>query len=180
MRMVVGVTEAEDEFEAFVHARLPGLTRFAYLICGDANGAQDLVQTALTRTMVRWSRIDHARAEGYVRTAIVNEQRMAWRRRWRGERPTAVLPERPGRDAFERVDALDALQRALARLPVGQRAAVVLRYLDDMNEAQTAEVLQCSVGTIKSQTARGLAKLRALLADDDVVEGDPVTWTPAC
>jgi RNA polymerase sigma-70 factor (ECF subfamily) len=175
------VSEAEDEFEAFVHARLAALTRFAYLICGDASGAQDLVQTALTRTMVRWSRIDHARAEAYVRTAIVNEQRMAWRRRWRGERPTAVLPERAGRDAFERVDALDALQRALVRLPVRQRAAVVLRYLDDMNEAQTAEVLQCSVGTIKSQTARGLAKLRTLLADDDdVVEGDPVTWTPAC
>jgi RNA polymerase sigma-70 factor (ECF subfamily) len=178
--MVIGVREAEDGFEAFVHARLTALTRFAYLICGDANGAQDLVQTALTRTMLRWSRIDRSRAEAYVRAAIVNEQRTAWRRRWRGERPTADLPEVAGRDAFERVDALDALQRALARLPVRQRAAVVLRYLDDMNEAQTAEVLQCSVGTIKSQTARGLTKLRALLADDDVVEGDPVTWTPAC
>jgi RNA polymerase sigma-70 factor (ECF subfamily) len=174
------VSQTEDDFATFVAARLVALTRFAYLICGDASGAQDLVQTALTRTMVRWSRIDHARAEAYVRTAIVNEQRMAWRRRWRGERPTADLPERPGRDAFAQVDALDALQRALARLPVRQRAAVVLRYLDDMNEAQTAEVLQCSVGTVKSQTARGLAKLRALLADDDVVEGDPVTWTPAC
>jgi RNA polymerase sigma-70 factor (ECF subfamily) len=178
--MVIGVSQTEDDFAAFVTARLVALTRFAYLICGDAVAAQDLVQTALTRTMVRWSKIDHARAEAYVRTAIVNEQRMAWRRRWRGERPTAELPDVPGRDAYARVDALDALQRALVRLPVRQRAAVVLRYLDDMNEAQAAEVLQCSVGTVKSQTARGLAKLRALLADDDVVEGDPVTWTPAC
>ena len=170
---MTGVTRDEDGFAQFVQARLLPLTRFAYLICGDRNAAQDLVQTALTRTMLRWSKIDQARAEAYVRTAIVNEQRMAWRRRWRGERPTAELPEVIGSDAFAHVDQADALQRALASLPVRQRAAVVLRYLDDMSEAQAAEVLQCSVGTVKSQTSRGLSKLRALLSDADVQEDEP-------
>lgn len=178
--MVRGVSGDEDGFAAFVQARLAPLTRFAYLICGDANAAQDLVQTALTRTMVRWSRIDHGRADAYVRAAIVNEQRMAWRRRWRGERPTAELPEHAGRDAFARVDQLDALQRALVRLPVRQRAAVVLRYLDDMSEVQVAEVLHCSVGTVKSQTSRGLAKLRSHLEDDDVPEDAPTMRIAAC
>ncbi|HEX3908879.1 MAG TPA: SigE family RNA polymerase sigma factor [Mycobacteriales bacterium] len=168
------MTRNEDGFAEFVQARLLPLTRFAYLICGDRNAAQDLVQTALTRTMLRWSKIDQGRAEAYVRTAIVNEQRMAWRRRWRGERPTLELPEVIGADAFARVDQLDALQRALAGLPVRQRAAVVLRYLDDMTEAQAAEVLQCSVGTVKSQTSRGLSRLRALLSDADAQEDEPI------
>jgi RNA polymerase sigma-70 factor (ECF subfamily) len=159
------VKVGDDEFVEFVHARLVALTRFAYLICGDQNSAQDLVQAALTKTLLHWKRVDHARAEAYVRAAIVNEQRMAWRRRWRGERPSADLPEVTLPDPYWQVDQLDALRRALTRLPVRQRASVVLRYLDDMSESEVAAVLNCSIGTVKSQTARGLSKLRVLLAE---------------
>jgi RNA polymerase sigma-70 factor (sigma-E family) len=154
---------ADEDFEGFVAARLPVLTRFAYLVCGDVTAAQDLVQTALTKTYVRWRLIDRSKAEAYVRTAIVNEQRQAWRRRWRGERPTAELPDVPGPDDLSRVDDLDLLRRALMVLPLRQRATVVLRYFDDMSEAATAEILGCSVGTVKSQTARALQALRVVI-----------------
>lgn len=168
--IVSSVGVPADDFGEFVTARLVALTGFAYLICGDRIAAQDLVQSALTKTLRHWKRVDHGRAEAYVRTAIVNEQRMAWRRRSRGELPTAVLPETAARDGYREVDELDALRQALLRLPVRQRAAIVLRHLEDRPVSEVAELLGCSEGTVKSQTSRGLIRLRALLAEDTIAD----------
>jgi RNA polymerase sigma-70 factor (sigma-E family) len=154
--------DAESEFDEFVRSRTPALTRFAFLLCGHEATAQDIVQSALARTLLRWRRIDPGRVEAYVKAAIVNEQRSLWRRRWRREEvSTGALPERAGEDPTGRSDDRDALRRALLELPTGQRTAVVLRYFDDLTEAETAAVMNCSVGTVKSQTSKGLARLRA-------------------
>jgi len=156
--------DADDDFDEFVRSRTPALTRFAFLLCGDEATAQDIVQSALARTMLRWRRVDPGRIEAYVKAAIVNEQRSMWRRPWRRmEISTGVPPERAGEDSIGRFDERDALRCALLRLPIGQRTAVALRYFDDLTEAEAAVVMNCSVGTVKSQTSKGLARLRVEL-----------------
>jgi RNA polymerase sigma-70 factor (sigma-E family) len=162
--------DADSEFDEFVRSRTPALTRFAFLLCGNEATAQDFVQSALARTLLRWRRIDPGRIEAYVKAAIVNEQRSLWRRRWRRvEISTSAPPDRAGEDPTGLADDRDALRRALLELPVGQRTAVVLRYFDDLTEAETAVVMNCSVGTVKSQTSKGLARLRAQLAGDETL-----------
>jgi RNA polymerase sigma-70 factor (sigma-E family) len=157
--------DGDDEFDEFVRSRAPALTRFAFLLCGDEATAQDLVQSALARTMMRWRRVDPGRLEAYVKAAIVNEQRALWRRPWRrAEISTGVPPERAGEDSIDRLDERDALRRALLRLPIGQRTAIALRYFDDLTEAEAAVVMNCSVGMVKSQTFKGLARLRTELS----------------
>jgi len=162
--------EEQAAFSAFVRARSPALLRTAYLLTGDAMLAEDLLQTALVKTLLAWQRIrDRDQVDAYVRRVMVNTQVTWWRRRWRLELPAASLADRPVADASAEVDERDRLRRALAKLPVRQRTVVVLRYFDDLSEADTAALLGCSVGTVKSQSARALAKLRAAL----VLDGQP-------
>ena len=153
-------------FDEFVAARSRALLRTAYLLTHDHALAEDLLQTALTKAWFAWKRIDGA-PEPYVRKILVNTYASWWRRKWSGEHPTDQLPEHPVDEETEPTD----LWAAMERLPRRMRAVVVLRYFEDLTEAQTAEVLGCSIGTVKSQTSRALSKLRIdpALAH----EGDP-------
>ena len=150
-------------FDDFVATRSTRLLRTAYLLTHDRALAEDLVQTSLAKAWFAWGRID-GRPDAYVRRVMVNTYSSWWRRRWNGEEATAEVPERgvgaKGRTEDGRVDDRTDLWRALARLPKRQRAVVVLRFYEDLSEIETAEILQCSVGTVKSQASRALAKLR--------------------
>ncbi|HSR83512.1 MAG TPA: SigE family RNA polymerase sigma factor, partial [Streptosporangiaceae bacterium] len=136
------------------------LQRFGYALTGDWALAEDLSQTALAKAYLRWSRVRRDDPEAYVRRIMINTWSSWWRRRWRGELPVAKLPDVAGPDAFTGVEHRLALRSALGRLPPGQRAVVVLRYHQDMSEAQVADLVGISVGTVKSQAAKGLAGLR--------------------
>lgn len=152
---------ATVDFEAFVAARSTALWRSAYLLTGDPQRAEDLLQTALVKAWRRWDRITRREAaESYVRAALVSTYTDWWRRRWNGEISTGEIPESSAPSEAARVEVRRDVLAALALLPRGQRAAVVLRYFDDLTEAQTAEALGVSVGTVKSQTSRALATLR--------------------
>ena len=147
------------EFDRFVAARSQALLLTAYLLTGDRGRAEDLLQTALVKSWLAWGRIDGP-PEPYVRRVLVTTYTTWWRRRWRGEHPTAHLPERPVA-AVEPVEERDALWRALRDLPRQQRAVVVLRYYEDLTEAETAAALGISKGSVKSHAARALAALRS-------------------
>lgn len=151
-------------FEDFVAGRGQALQRFGYALTGDWALAEDLLQTALARAYPRWSRIQRDDPERYVRKIMVNTWSSWWRRKWRGELPAGRLPETAGPDAFAEVDHRHALRAALAQLPPRQRAVVVLRYHQDLSEAQVADLLGISVGTVKSQAAKALATLRGQAA----------------
>ncbi len=144
-------------FEEFVAARSSSLLRTAYLLTRDHALAEDLLQTALTKAYLAWSRVDGS-PEPYVRKILVNTYASWWRRKWNGERPTEELPDRPQHD--ERIGETGDLWDALGRLPRRQRAVIVLRYFEDLTEAQTADLLGIAVGTVKSQTSKALATLR--------------------
>ena len=149
-------------FEEFVVARRGALLRTAYLLTGDPHDAEDLVQVALVKCVPQWHRIAH-QPEPYVRTVLARESISRWRRRrWR-EVLTAVEDEPLafGPDVDERL----ALRTALLRLAPRQRAVIVLRYFEDLTEAQTAKALGVGVGTVKSQARDGLARLRELVPD---------------
>lgn len=149
-----------DTFAEFVTARSPRLLRTAYLLTHDWAHAEDLLQTALVRAWSAWGRIE-ADPEPYVRRILVNVYASWWRRRWRQvERSTSHLPEHPTADEISRVDGRDAVWQAIGRLPKRQRAVLVLRYFEDMTEAQIADAMGISVGTVKSQATKALAKLR--------------------
>jgi RNA polymerase sigma-70 factor (sigma-E family) len=153
----------QASFDDFVASRSTRLLRTAYLLTQDRALAEDLVQTALSKAWFAWGRIE-GRPEAYVRRIMVNTYSSWWRRRWNGEEPTGELPECTAADPHRaddvRVDERTDLWRALERLPKRQRAVVVLRFYEDLSEAETAEIMQCSVGTVKSQASRALAKLR--------------------
>lgn len=152
----------QEEFDAFVAARSTALLRTAVLLTRDVGLAEDLVQTALAKTWFAWKRIE-GHPEAYVRRVLVNTYASWWRRKWNGERPTEQLPEsHGGHDRYDsrRVDDRTDLWAALGRLPKRQRAIVVLRHYEDLSEQETAEIMGCSVGTVKSQASRALAKLR--------------------
>jgi RNA polymerase sigma-70 factor (sigma-E family) len=161
-------------FEEFVAGRGQALQRFGYALTGDWALAEDLLQTALARAYPRWSRIRRDDPEAYVRKIMVNTWSSWWRRRWRGEVPAAQLPEVAGPDEAVGVDRRQALRAALAQLPPRQRAVVVLRYHQDLSEAQVAAVLGVSVGTVKSQAAKALATLRTQAALEPY-RSDPMT-----
>lgn len=158
--------EEPQGFRDFVVARQRALLRTARMLTGNQHAAEDLVQATLERVWPRWQRVARdGDPDAYVRRAMINTYASWWRRRWRGERPTSELPEAPiSDDAYARADLADALRRVLPTLPPRQRAVLVLRYYEDLSEAATAEALGCSVGTVKSQTAKALARLR--LMDD--------------
>ncbi len=157
----------EQSFDELVDACSPRLLRTAWLLTGDPQLAEDLLQTALTATYLRWGRLrDTGAAEAYVRKVMATTSAKWWRRKWHGERPTQVLPERPGSDEYDAVDDRQGLRRALALLPPRQRACVVLRFYEDLSEAQVADVLDVTVGTVKSTTSRALVRLRAELGEE--------------
>jgi RNA polymerase sigma-70 factor (sigma-E family) len=150
-------------FEEYVAARGRALWRTAWLLTGDAHRAEDLVQTALARCWSHWDRIARDGAvDGYVRRVLVTTWTDWRRRRWSGEVPTEHLPDPPARGSDPALaDLRHDVLVALAALPRGQRAVVVLRFYDDLTEVETAAALGITVGTVKSQTARALTALRA-------------------
>jgi RNA polymerase sigma-70 factor (sigma-E family) len=171
MEMGVDVaTQAQDrdaardaDFEAYMSARQPSLLRTAYLLTGDQHTAEDLVQTALAKLYLSWDKVqDRGLMDGYARRILVNENNSLWRRAWkRREVSSDTLP-----DHQSVVDTHDdgrsaALWEFVQSLPRKQRAVVVLRYYEDLSEAEVADILGISVGTVKSQASRALAGLRA-------------------
>ena len=136
------------------------------LLTGDYAAAEDLVQTALAKAWPKWEKAEQP--EAYVRTIIVHEFARGWRRKWRGEIATEVLPEVGAPDPADTVVAREDIGRALATLPHMQRAVIVLRYFHDYSEADIAEALGISRGTVKSHASRALSALRV---SDDISVG---------
>ena len=154
----------EDSFREFVEGSWSRLLRTAYLLTGDHGAAEDLVQTALMRTYRHWHRIEAYEApEAYVRRVMVNANISTWRRRKAVVHVMAEPPEPPaGSDDHQDAYALrDELWRAVCAMSPRMRTAFVLRYFEDLTETEVASVMGCAVGTVKSQIARGLARLRA-------------------
>jgi RNA polymerase sigma-70 factor (sigma-E family) len=161
---------ADDHgFREYVTMRSGSLLRAAYLLTGNRADAEDLVQAALAKTFLAWDRIeDRGALDGYVRRAMVNTHISWWRRRRLEEYPTDEIPDRAVADHATGSDMQDTLRRAIDRLPQRMRAAVMLRYYEDMTEAEVADALGVSLGTVKSTVSRAVAKLRTdaeLLAD---------------
>lgn len=153
----------EDDFRAFVVTRQPALLRAAYLLTGDAQSAEDLVQTALAEAAYRWRRLADGQPEAYVRRVIYTRFCSGLRRRKvLVEAPVAEADDRAGSDPTETIDQRVGLQRALAALAPRQRACLVLRFYEDRSEVETAALLGCSVGTVKSQTHDALNRLRTM------------------
>lgn len=150
-----------DGFDDWLPAVAPRLHRTAFLLTGDWALAQDLVQDACAVTWSKWSSISAPAAEAYTRTVMARAAAARWRRRWRGEVPHARPPEHAATDPWEHVDRRESLRTALLELPPRQRAVLVMRFYDDLSEADTAAALGCALGTVKSATSRGLAALRA-------------------
>lgn len=161
--------DGEDEqITAFVRARYPRLLRTAYLLCGDRGKAEDLVQATLAKTVVAWSRLEHSEGiDHYVHRVMINAFVSSRRRRSWWERPLDRFTETRAPDQFAQVEQRDLLRRALDGLPARQRAAVVLRFYEDLSEQDAARVLGCSVGTVKSLSSRGLHSLRTRWAEVD-------------
>jgi RNA polymerase sigma-70 factor (sigma-E family) len=152
-------SDAEAQFRAFVEARSLALRRTAYALTGDLHAAEDLVQDALAKLVRHWQRVDDP--ERYVRRIIYNTQVSKWRRRWRlREDPFAHPPDEVSRDAIGQVNLRLDLTKALLRLGPRQRAVLMLRFYEDLSERDVADILNCSVGTVRSQTSRALARLR--------------------
>jgi RNA polymerase sigma-70 factor (sigma-E family) len=153
----------DEEYVEYVSARLPALKRLAYQLCGDDHRADDLVQESVTKLYVRWSSARKAdRLDSYVRAILIRTYIDDTRRPWSRVRLFGALPEREAVTGSGTEDRA-VLRAALATLPAGQRAVLVLRFLCDMSIEDAGEVLGCSSGTVKSQTAHGLAKLRQAL-----------------
>jgi RNA polymerase sigma-70 factor (sigma-E family) len=160
-----GAEELDEQFTAFVRSRGEHHLRMATLLTGNREAAEDLVQASLLKLYQAWSRIDtSAEPDAYLRRIIVNTRRSWWRARWRQETPVPEMPEQAAvEDAAER-NAVGALVRqALARLPRQQRAVLVLRYCEDLPEAEVAFLLGCSAGAVKTHAHRGLRALRESL-----------------
>jgi len=151
----------EREFTEFVTGRAHALLQVAYALTGDQHAAEDLLQGALAKALVRWRHIEGA-PEAYVRRILYRDHVSAWRRFGRREIPVAEPPERPAPDQPEAALRL-AARAALLALPPRQRAVQVLRYLEDRSLEETAALLGCTTGTVGSQASRALAKLRALV-----------------
>jgi RNA polymerase sigma-70 factor (sigma-E family) len=153
--------DEREEFVAFVQARQHRLLRSAYLICGDRYLAEDLLQGALVKLALHWTRVRTGDPEAFLRTVIYRDAVSWWRRRRREqltwEPPARVAPD-PGEDASTRL----VFEAALRRLTPRQRAVLVLRFFDDLTEARTAAVLGVSVGTVKSQTSVALRRLQGM------------------
>ena len=154
-----GTVSARTDFDEFVAARSSRLLRTAYLLTRDHALAEDLLQTALAKAWFAWARIE-GEPEPYVRKVLVNTFASWWRRKWNGEHSYAEPPERGDTGSDDAVDQRQDLWAAMGRLPRRQRAVIVLRFVEDLSEAETARLLGISPGTVKSQTSRALANLR--------------------
>ncbi|MGW0415506.1 SigE family RNA polymerase sigma factor [Streptomyces collinus] len=158
----------DEEFQSFMTGRWPRLMRTAFLLTGERHAAEDLVQSTLERVYVAWRRVGSADdPEAYVRRVMINAHARRHRRRLKEflapkDDAGLVRDVADAGDRMAQADDRDALLEALAQLPARQREAVVLRYWEDLTETQTAEAMGCSVGTVKSNAAKGIAKLRAL------------------
>ena len=164
---VSGVRQDEREaFDAFVRARLPELLRFGRALTGSEEAGADLVQDALERTLLAWNRLESRdEPEGYVRRIMVNRNISIWRKFGR-ERTTDPLDLVDSGAGHHDRPFDDDLWRAIQQLPTKQRAVIALRYYEDLSEADIARTLGCSVGTVKSQASKAMAKLRALVPRD--------------
>jgi RNA polymerase sigma-70 factor (sigma-E family) len=156
----------EQGYVDYVTARLPALHRMAYLMCGQRSLADDVVQQTVTTLFQHWRRISQMdNVEGYVHRMLMRKFLDFRRQRWARILLVRSLPDQPSPDPADSLGHRDAVSQALATLPPRQRAVVVLRYLCDLSIDETAEVLGCAAGTVKSQAARGLETLRPLLTD---------------
>ncbi|MEV4620118.1 SigE family RNA polymerase sigma factor [Asanoa sp. NPDC049573] len=154
---------AQDSFRDYVAARLVSLSRAAFLLTGDRHLAEDLVQQALIQVASRWEKISAGGdPDPYVRRVLYTQHVSWWRRHRLIDRPHAVPPDVVVADRAHDTDTELTVRQALRRLTPKQRAVLVLRYFEDLTEAQTAEVLGLSVGTVKSNTRDALARLRAV------------------
>ena len=170
-----GVTDLprarEADFDQWVAGRLGGLVRFAYLVTGSQHAAEDAVQTALTTVCARWARIGRTDdPDTYVRRMVVNAHISAWRRAGRRELAVAEVLDRTLADPGEQVVRDDAVWRVCADLPPQQRAAVVLRFYEDLEYAEIARVLDVAEATVRSHVHRGLAALRRELTEQQSSE----------
>ncbi len=167
-------SEHEARFCEFVAARQHALLRTAYLLTSDHHAAEDLVQTALAKAYLSWHKLrEPAAADGYVRRIMVNENNSLWRRAWK--RKEVATPSVP--DAEAPADRHDhgeksALWEFVQTLPRKQRTVIVLRYYEDLSEAETAQILGISPGTVKSQASRALASMRARVHEQPVLSQD--------
>jgi len=166
------------QFEEFMASRWPGLVRLAFGLTGDRWLAEDLAQTALASAYAAWWRVRRADdPDAYVRRILINASKSRFRRHRLSEQPSEPgdLPDPEVADATADVGERSALLTALARLPPRQRAVVVLRYVEDMTDAQVGALLGCSASTVRSQAARALAKLRA---SEELEDTDPGGTSP--
>ena len=161
--------QQEAEFRSFAIAQRESLRKYAYLLCGDWYEADDIVQKSLTKLFAAWRRVEPGGAAAYVRKIVTNvyisHRRLSWVRR---ERATAEIPDKTYHRPQESVDVRLEVLAALKQLPARQRATLVLRYWEQLSVDETATAMGCSTGTVKSQSAKGLAKLRGLLANSTV------------
>jgi len=158
-----GESRASDDttFRDYVLTRGTALLRMATMLTGNRADAEDLVQAALAKTYLAWNTInDHAALDAYVRRAMVNTHISWWRRRRLEEFPTDELPDQAVADHARESDMAEVVRRALDRLPQRMRAAVMLRYFEDMTEPEIAATLGISLGTVKSTVSRAMARLR--------------------
>jgi RNA polymerase sigma-70 factor (sigma-E family) len=172
--MAIRRQEDVSDFSEFVAARSAALFRTSFLVVGDYQLAQDLLQEALVKVYVAWPRLrDKTKAEPYARRTIVTTA-ISWRRRRSfHERPVAAVPDARSTDNTEQLAAHGQLWDRVRSLPPRQRAALVLRYYEDLSESETAALLGCSVGTVKSQLSAALSRLRVQVgADSDVLLPD--------
>ncbi|MFI6497572.1 SigE family RNA polymerase sigma factor [Nonomuraea typhae] len=156
----------EQDYVEYVNARLPSLRRLAHHLCRDPHRADDVVQTAMTRLYVNWGRAQQAAdlnryVDAIVVRCFLNDQRLGW---WSRVRLAGAVPEPPAAHGPD-VETRSVVRAALAQVPPRQRAVLVLRFLHDLPVTEVAEILGCSTGNVKSQSARGLATLRKLLGE---------------
>lgn len=152
-------TRKDADFSAYLHSRQGTLLRIAYLLTGDAHTAEDVVQTAFAKLYLSWDKV-HGSLDAYARRIVVNEAHSVWRRPWRRREVSAeMVPEHGHSPVYDEGRAAE-LWRAVSGLPKRQQAVIVLRYYEDLSEAEIAEVLEISPGTVKSQASRALATLR--------------------
>lgn len=158
------MSDRDEAFSEFVATSAAGLRRTAYLVCGDWHRADDALQDALYKLYLHWQRVQRAGdPQAYARRAVVNAAVDGTRRPWRRESVSAALPETALPDPTNGISDRDEVLTALSSVGARQRACLVLRFYEDLSVEQTAEILGCSIGTVKSQTSRGLDHLRQAL-----------------
>ncbi|WP_409484019.1 SigE family RNA polymerase sigma factor [Arsenicicoccus dermatophilus] len=158
--------ERDEEFTAFVAARSAALLRYAYLLTGDHASAEDLLQNTLVKVYLSWHKIaDRGSVEAYTRTAMTRTNISVWRKVGRREFATETTPDRVIEDRHD-IDERDGMWALLQTLGPRQRTVLVLRFYEDLPEAEIAHIMGCSLGTVKSQLSRGLANLRKALPED--------------